>query len=931
MSFYIVVLTVFLNLAGAEDAACPITGVAERQRSLLQQKVASTVSLAEELQPQSEVSRHSVTPYPEQRPEEVQSKDQSLCEEDVFARPELCPARCPYAAEMQAEFCHFRCVQRQECGLLGTVENATIPDDKLMVCRHCNVEGCLHCIAAKPGEMGPRLEHCHQCMPGYWLTEEGECQMQGLAFFISCAVVFVVATILVILWYVIVASKPCVNPEGVAYGFEARQRMRLTDGATGEAFPLSTNLLSTNIAGPGTTALFRYQFALLIWASTLLLVWLCFVIFVSSDLLILGNRAAESPQMLCAIVEWGHHRQMELIWTKVAWLCFAYVFSFAGAMYYAVQQTKLFVRANLQHATMASFAAKLEGLPAFPGSEPVEEKLKSAITAATGYQPVAVSVSFDFADSKKTIETILEQEMEDPHEAQAPHGSVDEPPRGPLGKAEAWATSQVLNAWHVHLDHHHVSEEETKSLLKSLSTTSCAFVIFKNQEAQQKAIKAVAVSGVAVDRVACKLTPCKYAPEGLFWHNMGVTASQRTGKIAMAILGLAVACSIWTFILYIPYALYMSSFSYANGDEPGEFSEGLFICLVVGSQLGLFVVSSLGAKHGAFHSEDETQKAYTMYYNSALILNLIMDIALQTYLSYLQMVGVGAHTSDGRLLGSLDSAQEIFESYPVQKSMGKLLFVYCWPCTFFVPFLAEPFAVQWLPQHLAQYIVGANKKIKGENAEKAFELGEMEQGRFADCMFNVILVVCIPFISPAYMALTFAALIFSHIYLYVYDHVKVLRYVRKFNFSGPEVHWLGMQLFAIPVSILAGALVFKANQMSGDGSLGSGYFKGYSLGAVAGGAAVLHFVIHLLVLEFMVKPIGEQEEEHTSIQYAEAARTCPATYLSTNPIYCLRSKYILKHNPPQAFYAPGKEALAKTNPAIGAFYEFHGNSPKSKK
>ena len=35
-----------------------------------------------------------------------------------------------------------------------------------------------------------------------------------------------------------------------------------------------------------------------------------------------------------------------------------------------------------------------------------------------------------------------------------------------------------------------------------------------------------------------------------------------------------------------------------------------------------------------------------------------------------------------------------------------------------VPFLAEPFAVQWLPQHLAQYIVGANKKIKGENAEK---------------------------------------------------------------------------------------------------------------------------------------------------------------------------------------------------------------------
>ena len=32
-------------------------------------------------------------------------------------------------------------------------------------------------------------------------------------------------------------------------------------------------------------------------------------------------------------------------------------------------------------------------------------------------------------------------------------------------------------------------------------------------------------------------------------------------------------------------------------------------------------------------------------------------------------------------------------------------------------------------------------------------------------------VACIPFISPAYMAMTFGALIVSHIYLYSYDRV----------------------------------------------------------------------------------------------------------------------------------------------------------------
>lgn len=305
-----------------------------------------------------------------------------------------------------------------------------------------------------------------------------------------------------------------------------------------------------------------------------------------------------------------------------------------------------------------------------------------------------------------------------------------------------------------------------------------------------------------------------------------------------------------------------------------------------------------------------------------------MDIALQTYLSYLQMVGVGAHTSDGRLLGSLDSLQQIFESYPIQKSVGKLLFVYCWPCTFFVPFLAEPLAVQWLPKHLAQYIVGANKKIQGENAEKALELGEMEQGRYADCIFNVILLSCIPFISPAYLAMTLSALIFSHGYLYVYDQIKVLRFVRKFNFSDPEVHWLGMQLFAIPCSILAGALVFKANQMSSkSGVLGSGYFQGGSLLAAVVGAAVLHFVLHLAVLELVVKPMGQEQDLKSNALYAAAARDCPATYLSTNPIFCLRSKYVLGHNPPQMMYFPGKEHLMQPNESIPAYYQ--GPSSKS--
>ena len=42
---------------------------------------------------------------------------------------------------------------------------------RLMVCRHCNVEGCLHCVPAAPGQKGEKLEHCRQCnwiaLPGF--------------------------------------------------------------------------------------------------------------------------------------------------------------------------------------------------------------------------------------------------------------------------------------------------------------------------------------------------------------------------------------------------------------------------------------------------------------------------------------------------------------------------------------------------------------------------------------------------------------------------------------------------------------------------------------------------------------------------------------------------------------------------------------------
>ena len=51
----------------------------------------------------------------------------------------------------------------------------------------------------------------------------------------------------------------------------------------------------------------------------------------------------------------------------------------------------------------------------------------------------------------------------------------------------------------------------------------------------------------------------------------------------------------------------------------------------MGSQLGLFVVSSLGAKHGAFHSEDETQKVASGKPKRAIDTNNYIDMSIDNY------------------------------------------------------------------------------------------------------------------------------------------------------------------------------------------------------------------------------------------------------------------------------------------------------------
>lgn len=899
------------------------------------------------------------------------------CDQDFSAASTgACPSKCNFVAESSNQ-CHFKCVQSDKCGTEATNAENTIPDKKNLICRHCHVEGCKTCV---PGAPGKDIEKCKQCMPGYYPSDFDEhgvprkCVCWTIWIFIVILAFGGICFLVFCIWFLELLSRPVVNEPGLEYGLECRARSRVLQPALTEEnaedgtgprmlYPFSTNLCNVNVAGPGNVLFFRFQAAILVWAIVLTAVWAIGVHVVDSNLFMLGLMPAKTPQKMCYVVLEGRHMQLKYLWVKVYWLIFAWCFSFLGAIAYGVSCKRVFQTLDNEQLTMADYVALCRSLPVRKGDQPLEQTIKEAIEKETGEKVIGVSVCWNFHEKSGEVKQALEADLGSIEHATGVHGATQRfSPGAGAGAApiqtEAdqdagcfkrffdFIQNTTLGNWHCHFheegEHVEPQTEEQQAakvteMLNNLENTEMAFAVFETEDGRDAALEKTKGNAIPLGEEGFFLESEGHEPDSCHWEDFHVDETQIAARLSKGVMNMAICLCAWTFLLYAPYAHYMGSFSYANGDEPGEMSEGIFIGLVVGSQIGLFVVASIASRQAGFCFEDDKQRTYIVLYNTALIVNLIMDISLTAYLAYHQMCGRGVRTADGRLLADLTTLQEILESYPMQKAVGKNLMKYCWPATFFIPFFAEPFAAQIGPYIVGTLFVRSNKKLTGENAEKALELSEAEQGRYADCIFNAVLVATVPFIASGYMLLIYSAMIFSHIYIYIYDHWRVLRCCSRFWFASDVVSTFAQKLFSIPVGILAAALVFKGNQMMSahveaakcpgpvwEGlctALGAGPLQGAALWGTMAAAFFGSIFLHVLALEYIVPLFGLPENVNAKEKYEECAKLRPCSWFSSNPVHCLRSKFIFKDDPPQMLCVTGKEHLLKKNLKINAWYE----------
>eukprot|EP00415_Alexandrium_ostenfeldii_P003161 UN3161 len=258
--------------------------------------------------------------------------------------------------------------------------------------------------------------------------------------------------------------------------------------------------------------------------------------------------------------------------------------------------------------------------------------------------------------------------------------------------------------------------------------------------------------------------------------------------------------------------------------------------------------------------------------------NVLVDLVVAYRMAYIHMIRNGVRTHDGKLLYQVDTGKEIFESYIMQKDLGGKLFSYFFPATCLLPFLFEPVMLYVLPYRLMRTLVRRHAEITPAQAEDLFRATSMDLGRYADILVNVFLASLVFLFPGGYTVLTFGALVLSHVYIYCYDHCRVLRAVPSFCVSSYILSSWSSALLSVPCGMLLAAVTFKTNCRAGFPCVR----EEHSLYMRCATAFFLHVGVHLFLLGYVLPCFGRERTTPSKNTFEECSRQCAPSWFTMN-------------------------------------------------
>lgn len=926
-----------------------------------------------------------------------------------------CPAECPLTArdlsdpELGNAFCTFVCVPATEAACVAYSPGEPIPDEHLGICRAASQRGCEEFVVSSATMSVSEMEQCTACSSGYTLLVDGTCQSKYRYVWYALFSVVGLFTVGIGAWLMHLACMPIVNNAGLEQGLATRSRAKLhtpkvlrstslftpreqqgLDSGRG-LWPLSTNLCSTNVAGPALTLHFNYMAMLILWAVVIMVAWIAFAYLVDGgegQLFTLGMAEPKTPAETCAVVALGHDTQQSYMRAKAVFVAGCYVWSCVLFMAFSFYQRHRFAKVDRNETEHIDFGAILEGLPVMSGNDKVEDELCEVIEKATGHKPVGMSIAWQMGSIEQDLMYVIDENLDAIHNEMSKQTDGDSgsmrvsnnqrfsqesitreerrsskpnlkkqlsdsfTPREHLGSKffqnieRAFLTPAVqkfmtkgrrrdFEGRHQE-DTGMIEDFDVEEELLKMNSCSTAFAIFETEVARNEAVKQVKAAGGMLFRDSMvTMDRAHRNPQSVIWPNFD---NQHVGwkvlRCVQGILVILLALCLWTLIFYLPYAYYQMSFNYGQGQWPGMPQESTFVMMIVCGNATMYYICSAVADRCRFCYVGDRELCYTVLYYFSCLLNVLFDMICAYYVALMALVGVGSRTDDGILLADLTAFTARFNSYPMQLELGWTVFAYAFPCTFLLPFIVEPIATIVLPYKIMTAIVGYRRDIQGSRADTFLSCTPFDLSRYADVALNAALATLVFWFPSGMIWKMFALLAVSQVYIYAYDHYRVLRAVPAFSISSMRTDWVAQLMLAVPCGLLLSCALYKANCVEGlepfhpTGILAQasrdtfGHCKeGEMLVLKCAAAFGLHLFVHIFTLGGVVPLLyGNPVREPSSKPYSECARRNSHSYFSVNPVHCLRSEYFYEHEPPFVFSRAGKEHLMPQNPDIGAFF-----------
>jgi hypothetical protein len=268
-------------------------------------------------------------------------------------------------------------------------------------------------------------------------------------------------------------------------------------------------------------------------------------------------------------------------------------------------------------------------------------------------------------------------------------------------------------------------------------------------------------------------------------------------------------------------------------------------------------------------------------------------------------------------------AKTLAESPDMQKALYVQLFGYIFPGCLLFGLAGEVIVMLGYYYFRKALITTTAVELGKKQAEECMALESYNLNHYGDVITNMMLCCTVMVFTYRDVWLLCLATLFSMSLFFMWDHVRVICFTAKTVCSNCSLDTVVMYMMSLPCAVLASGLVFRAYGASHEGFLEE--FRRQMKGEVlpnpdrhnififCGGAFAMHVLVHCLVLYFL---LGYEEEGDRLFQaekpeekgdYDKCAKKNAPDFFNTNPVHCLRSEYIFKHDAPCVPFQLGYE------------------------